>query len=74
MAKQHPSAEMIKDLAKIFAKHNWSGQPIGILASPPEADAPAFRADDDGCPDGKTARWVTYKRPDGSWGMKKICV
>lgn len=74
MAKKHPSAEMIKDLAKVFAKHNWSGQPIGILAKHPEAEALAANVADDGCPDGKTARWVPYKLPDGSTKIIKICV
>lgn len=74
MAKKHPSPEMIKDLAKVFAKHNWSGQPIGILAKPPEFEGLAAEVEGDDCPPGKHPRWVTCKLKNGSWATKKICV
>jgi hypothetical protein len=75
MAKKHPTEEMVKDLAKVFKKHNWSGQPIGLSDAP--VNLKAMAADDsdtDLCPDGSEPQWVTYKLPDGTWATKKMCV
>ncbi len=73
MAKKHPTPEMVSDLAKVFKKHNWSGQPIGLLKGPPDLPAAVGSDDDDVCPDGSEPQWVTYKLPDGTWATKKMC-
>lgn len=78
MAKKHPSKEMVKDLAKVFAKHNWSGQPIGLSDMPLNLKTVATEdsdndPDNDLCPDGSEPQWVTYKLPDGTWATKKMC-
>jgi hypothetical protein len=72
MPKKHPSDAMIKDLAETFAKHNWSGQPIGLSSKPPQSTESTGEADE--CPPGTRPQWVTYKLPDGTWATKKICV
>jgi len=75
MAKKHPTPEMVNDLVKVFKKHNWSGQPIGLAKGPVNLEAMASNdADDDPCPNGGTPQWVSYKLPDGTWAQKKICV
>jgi len=74
MAKKHPSPEMIRDLAKLFKKHNWSGQPIGIAREPVNLQMLSDDADDDLCPDGNPPQWVSYKLPDGTWAQKKVCL
>jgi len=74
MKKQHPTEEMVGDLAKLFKKHNWSGQPIGLSAAPVNLKAMAADDSDDTCPDGSSAQWVTYKLPDGTWATRKMCV
>jgi hypothetical protein len=73
MAKKHPSDELIKDLAKVFKKHNWSGQPIGLSAGPPNLKAIIGNEDGADCPNGTEAQWVTYKFSDGTWVTKKLC-
>jgi hypothetical protein len=74
MAKQHPTPEMVSDLAKLFKKHNWSGQPIGLAREPVNLAAMASDdADDDLCPDGSEPQWVSYKLPSGAWAQKKMC-
>jgi len=75
MKRKHPTAELAKDLAAVFQKHNWSGAPIGISSSPANLMANAKDDIDDGsCPDGSEPQWVTYKLPDGTWVTKKMCV
>ena len=75
MAKKHPTPEMVNDLAKLFKKHNWSGQPIGLAREPVKLETMASNnADDDLCPDGSAPQWVSYKLPDGTWAQKKMCV
>jgi hypothetical protein len=79
MAKKHPSMEMVKDLAKVFTKHNWSGQPIGLSDGPVKLKTMAADDSDNGpgsgsCPDGSEPQWVTYKLPDGTWASKKMCL
>jgi hypothetical protein len=58
---------MLKDLSKVFAKHNWSGRAIGLQDS--EGDGGTGD-----CPPGTTPKEVTYKLPDGTWVTKTICV
>ena len=72
--KMHPTSEMVGDLVKLFKKHNWSGQPIGLSAAPGKMKAMAADNSDDTCPEGTSPQWVTYKLPDGTWATKKICV
>ena len=66
--RKHPSPEMLKDLNKVFAKHNWSGREIGLQ------DVTAGDNDSGDCPPGTTPKEVTYKLPDGTWVTKTICV
>ena len=74
MARKHPTEEMVKDLAKVFAKHNWSGRPIGLSAKHPDM-AEAAESDDDGpCPASTSPQWVTYKLPSGETVTKRMCV
>ena len=71
MAKKHPTPEMVNDLAAVFKKHNWSGQPIGLTKGP--VDLETMGADNGLCPDGSEPQWVSYKLPDGTWAQKKMC-
>jgi hypothetical protein len=74
MAKKHPTPEMVKDLAKVFQKHNWSGQPIGFAKAAVNLQgAAADDSDNDLCDDGSEPQLVTYKLPDGTWATKKMC-
>jgi hypothetical protein len=72
MAKKHPTPEMVKDLAKVFKTHNWSGQPIGLAKGP--FDLETVGGDGGLCPDGSEPQWVSYKLPDGTWAQKKMCL
>jgi hypothetical protein len=72
--KHRPTGEMVEDLVKLFKKHNWSGQPIGLSASRVTLKTAALHDLDDTCPDGSSPQWVTYKRPDGTWVTEKRCV
>jgi hypothetical protein len=75
MARKHPTKEMVNDLAEVFQKHNWSGQPIGLASAPLDSDTTAANDSDDNlCPDGSEPRWVTYKLPNGTWATKKMCL
>jgi hypothetical protein len=66
--RKHPSREMLKELDKVFTKHNWSGAAIGLRNSEADNDDP------EDCPPGTTPKKVTYKLPDGTWVTKTICV
>lgn len=74
MTKKHPTPEMVKDLAKVFKKHNWSGQPIGLADKAVNLQAVASASGDDTCPDGSQPQWVTYQLPGGTWATKKMCL
>lgn len=65
-AKKHPTKELVKDLKKVFEKHNWSGQAIGMSAM-------AAANSDDLCPDGNPPKIVRYLK-DGKWVEKKMCL
>jgi hypothetical protein len=65
--KKHPSTELLKDLKKIYAKHNWSGHAIGIRVASANIGA-------GGCPQGQTPKEITYQLPDGTWVNKTICI
>jgi len=67
-SRKHPTPEMLKDLNKVFLKHNWSGRAIGLQ------DVEGDNGDSDDCPPGTTRKEVTYKLPDGTWVTKTICV
>src|SRR5450631_2751153 len=54
--------EFVDDLKEVFAKHNWSGHPIGFVANPAAASL-GLEPCDPGpptCPDGSQPRqqWV----------------
>ena len=69
MAKRKkPHDKFIRDLNRVFGKHNWSGMPIGI--SPAKQGA----AGDGACPPGKTLKTITFQLPDGTWVTKDVCV
>jgi len=74
MAKKHPSDELIRDLAKVFKKHNWSGQPIGLSGEPPNLKVIIGNEGGADSPNGTEVQWVTYKFSDGTWVTKKICM
>jgi len=72
--KSHPSPEFVKDLKKVFTKHNWSGAAIGLKA-PKGIDSPSSD-DDDGpevCPDGSPPQEVWYQDAAGNWKIRRIC-
>jgi hypothetical protein len=74
MARKHPTPEMVKDLDKVFKKHNWPGLPIGLTSKPGDlANRIVDNPDNDLCEDGSEPQWVTYKLPDGTWATKKMC-
>jgi hypothetical protein len=69
--RKHPSAEMVKDLKKVFKKHNWGAAvslsaPIGVTAASAD-DGP------DVCPGGSPPQVVWYQLPNGTWATKKVC-
>ena len=66
--RKHPSPKMLKDLKKLFVKHNWSGLAIGLQDPKGEVEG------GDDCPPGTTPKEVTYKLPNGTWVTKTICV
>lgn len=71
--KKQPTKALVKDLKKVFEKHNWSGNPIGIAMSS-AAHGNLTAAGNTGCPDGTLPEVVTFQLPDGTWVSKKICV
>jgi hypothetical protein len=74
MARKHPTEEMVKDLSKVFKKHNWSGLPIGLANTPADLEVVANDSGNDLCPDGRAPQWVSYKLPNGTWAQKKMCL
>ena len=73
--KMHPTPELVSDLQKVFAKHNWSGQPIGLVQSEPVFGRPESGGDAlDPCPEGKVPQIVSYRLPNGEVVNKTICV
>ncbi len=59
-AISHPTPEFVRDLKEVFAKHSWTGEPIGVAS--------------DNCPEGTTPQTVTYQTPSGDTITKVICV
>jgi hypothetical protein len=81
MAKKiHPSAAMVADLKTVFTKHNWSGQPIGLVQPKAIVGGSADTGDPDGgddpdnCPQGTSPQTVSYRLPNGDEVTKVICV
>jgi hypothetical protein len=73
--KMHPTPEMVRDLQMVFTKHNWSGQPIGLVQPKSLIDNQANGEEDpDNCPEGKVPQTVTYRLPNGDEVNKTICV
>lgn len=64
-AKKRPTKEFLKDLKKVFEKHNWSGEAIGLRTM-------AAADSDDICPDGKPPDIVRYYK-NGEWVEEKKC-
>ncbi len=73
MSKKHPTKEFVKDLTKVFEKHNWSGNAIGI-AMTNSSMANINTTDAGGCPAGTTPQVIKYQLPDGTWVSKTVCV
>jgi hypothetical protein len=73
--RKHPSPQLISDLSRVFAKHNWSGLPIGLVKPKPMTDSMSTE-DDTGpevCPDGSLPQTVTYRLPNGDEVTRRIC-
>ena len=67
-----PSKEMIADLRKVFKKHNWRGNSIGIERTGSLADATA--ADMAPRPAGQTLQTIGILRPDGTTEVRVVCM
>jgi hypothetical protein len=67
--------EFVDDLKKVFAKHNWSGHPIGFVANP-AATSLGIGPCDPGpttCPDGSTPLQQWVHCPDGTSILRNYC-
>jgi hypothetical protein len=67
--------EFVNDLKEVFAKHNWSGHPIGFVPNPAAATL-AFEPCDPGpttCPDGSRPRQQWVHCPDGRSILRNFC-
>ncbi|MGA2219445.1 MAG: hypothetical protein ABSG51_15250 [Terracidiphilus sp.] len=87
-APQEPTPEMLKDLAKVFKKHNWHGRPVGFVptGSPLQDQAVAASSNSPQggvvrnisavgeCPPGTSPREVSFQDAGGNTITKTICV
>lgn len=67
--------EFVDDLKKVFAKHNWSGHPIGFVANPAAASL-GLEPCDPGpttCPDGSEPLQQWVHCPDGTSILRRYC-
>jgi hypothetical protein len=67
--------EFVDDLKNVFAKHNWSGHPIGFVANPAAASLGAVPCDPGPttCPDGSQPRQQWVHCPDGTSILRNYC-
>jgi hypothetical protein len=72
-SKKHPTKDFVKDLAKVFNKHNWSGNAIGIAMST-ASSANITATGEAGCAPGTSPQVIKYQLPDGTWVSKTVCV
>ena len=72
-SKKHPSKDLLSDLKKVFKKHNWSGNAIGIaMSAATNGNITANEAT--GCPPGSMPQVIKYQLPDGTWVAKTVCI
>lgn len=67
--------EFVDDLKTVFAKHNWSGHPIGFVANPAAA-SPDIEPCDPGpttCPDGSQPLQQWVHCPNGTSILRNFC-
>jgi hypothetical protein len=67
--------EFVNDLKEVFAKHNWSGHPIGFVVNPVAASL-STQACDPGpatCPDGSQPQQQWVHCPDGTSILRNFC-
>jgi hypothetical protein len=78
-APQHPpvpvTPEFVEDLKAVFAKHNWSGHPVGFVAHPALAALGAQPCDPGPatCPDGSPPQQQLVNCPDGTITFRNFC-
>jgi hypothetical protein len=67
--------EFVADLKEVFAKHNWSGHPIGFVPNPAAADlaGPPFDPGPTTCPDGSQPLQQWVHCPDGTSILRNYC-
>jgi len=67
--------EFVDDLKKVFAKHNWSGHPIGFVANPAIASLGVQPCDPGPttCPDGSQPQQQWVHCPDGTSILRNFC-
>jgi hypothetical protein len=68
--------EFVDDLKKVFAKHNWSGHPIGFVANPAVASlgGEPCGPGPTTCPDGSQPRQQWVHCPDGTSILRNYCL
>src|ERR1700733_9474652 len=67
--------EFVDDLKMVFAKHNWSGHPIGFVANPAAANVDAEPCDPEppSAPDRTEPRQQWIHWPDGTSILRNLC-
>jgi hypothetical protein len=65
--KKHPPKALLKELKKLYDKHNWSGSGIGMRML-------SSAADTESCPDGTTPHEIRYQDASGTWVTKTVCL
>lgn len=67
--------EFVEDLKAVFAKHNWSGHPVGFVAHPALAALGAQPCDPGPatCPDGSPPQQQQVVCPDGTIIFRNFC-
>jgi hypothetical protein len=67
--------EFVDDLKKVFAKHKWSGHPIGFVANPATASLAGEPCDPGPttCPDGSQPLQQWVHCPDGTSILRNYC-
>jgi hypothetical protein len=67
--------EFVADLKEVFAKHNWSGHPVGFVANPAAASLGAQPCDPgpSSCPGGEQPLQQWVHCPDGTSILRNFC-
>lgn len=75
MQATRPSRQLIKELADLYAKHHWPGQPIGVSNIAPQNVAVLSGVEPDiTCPEGMKPVWVTIPGPGDKDITFQVCV